>query len=245
MAYFKKIETDELYLYMNGKLIYKRWLKTGQSQVFDVMAYDKYTLTSFRGEVQYFNSFKELFLVKAKLKLIPTEDGGRKNGISTGYRPNHVFEYNEWNQILQTFIGDVILDEQTSIEPGEEKEVTIRFLLNQSGSSSCCLSALPHPVFERNRQPHINRSLYPVLHFCDSSSFPEPVNRSSGRTELRSCRLYVGRSLYSCINHTYCRQIRQCLRTHEQEQSHREFWHLSKILRFGLQDEPVREWKRP
>lgn len=131
MAYFKKIETDELYLYMNGKLIYKRWLKTGQSQVFDVMAYDKYTLTSFRGEVQYFNSFKELFLVKAKLKLIPTEDGGRKRGIFTGYRPNHVFEYNEWNQILQTFIGDVILDEQTSIEPGEEKEVTIRFLLNQ------------------------------------------------------------------------------------------------------------------
>ncbi len=131
MAYFKKIETNELYLYMNGKLIYKRWLKTGQSKVFDVAAYDKYTLTSIR-ELSYENSLKELLLVKAKLKLIATEDGGRKTGISSGYRPNHVFEYNEWNQILQTYIGDIVFDEQTSIiEPGEEKEVTTRFLFSQ------------------------------------------------------------------------------------------------------------------
>jgi hypothetical protein len=37
MAIFKKIENDELYLYMNGNLIYKRWLNTGQSKVFDVI----------------------------------------------------------------------------------------------------------------------------------------------------------------------------------------------------------------
>jgi hypothetical protein len=48
MAILKKIENNELYLYMNGKLIYKRWLDTGVSKVFDVMAYDKYTLTSIR-----------------------------------------------------------------------------------------------------------------------------------------------------------------------------------------------------
>lgn len=35
---------------MNGKLIYKRWLKTGNSKVFDVMAYDKYTLQSITEE---------------------------------------------------------------------------------------------------------------------------------------------------------------------------------------------------
>lgn len=46
MAYHKEIKGDELYLYMNGKLIYKRWMKTGQSKVFDKMAYDKYTLVS-------------------------------------------------------------------------------------------------------------------------------------------------------------------------------------------------------
>ena len=30
--------------------------------------------------------------IKAKLRLYPTENGGRKTGIKTGYRPNHVFE---------------------------------------------------------------------------------------------------------------------------------------------------------
>jgi len=39
-------EKNELYVYMNGKLIYKKWLDTGQSKVFDVMAYDKYTYSS-------------------------------------------------------------------------------------------------------------------------------------------------------------------------------------------------------
>jgi hypothetical protein len=46
MAYSKEIHGDELYVYMNGKLIYKKWLKTGQSRIFDVAAYDKYTLLS-------------------------------------------------------------------------------------------------------------------------------------------------------------------------------------------------------
>jgi len=46
MKFYKQIKEDQLYVYMNGTLIYKRWLKTGQSKVFDVMAYDKYTLLS-------------------------------------------------------------------------------------------------------------------------------------------------------------------------------------------------------
>ncbi|MGV3612386.1 MAG: hypothetical protein ACO1N0_15615 [Fluviicola sp.] len=48
MAYFKELKDDELYLYLNGKLIYKRWIKTGESKVFDVMAFDKYTEKSIR-----------------------------------------------------------------------------------------------------------------------------------------------------------------------------------------------------
>jgi hypothetical protein len=43
MAFTKEIKDNELYVYMNGKLIYKKWLNTGQSKVFDVMGYDKYT----------------------------------------------------------------------------------------------------------------------------------------------------------------------------------------------------------
>jgi len=48
MAFKKVIKGDELYVYMNGKLIYKKWLNTGVSKVFDLQAYDKYTLKSIR-----------------------------------------------------------------------------------------------------------------------------------------------------------------------------------------------------
>lgn len=44
---YKFISTDnEFYLFMNGKLIFKSWLSTGSSKVFDVMAYDFNTLVS-------------------------------------------------------------------------------------------------------------------------------------------------------------------------------------------------------
>tara|TARA_R110002049_G_scaffold203024_1_gene373519 strand:- start:48 stop:203 length:156 start_codon:yes stop_codon:yes gene_type:complete len=48
MIFKKKTKDNELYVYMNGKLIYKKWLNTGQSKVFDVMAYNKYTLKSIK-----------------------------------------------------------------------------------------------------------------------------------------------------------------------------------------------------
>ena len=80
MAILKKIEGNELYLYMNGKLIYKRWLDTGQSKIFDVMAYDKYTLTSIR-DLEYENN-GGLLTVKAILKLKSTEEGGRQTGFT-------------------------------------------------------------------------------------------------------------------------------------------------------------------
>jgi hypothetical protein len=45
-AFIKILIEDELFLFMNGRLIYKRWLKTGQSFVFDVFTYDKNTYVS-------------------------------------------------------------------------------------------------------------------------------------------------------------------------------------------------------
>lgn len=129
MKVLKKIEGNELYLYMNGKLIYKRWLDTGQSKIFDIIAYDKYTLTSIR-DLTYEN-LNDLLSVKAKIRIKPTKEGGRKTGFISGYRPNHVFEYNAKGQLIQTFIGDIIFDEQETIEPGEEKVVIVRFLINQ------------------------------------------------------------------------------------------------------------------
>lgn len=129
MAVFKEIRDHELYLYMNGRLIYKRWLNTGQSKVFDVMAYDKYTLISIR-DLAYENP-GGLLSIQAKLKLKPTSEGGRQTGFTSGYRPNHVFEYNDEGKFLDAYMGDIIFDGKPTIEPGEEREVTVRFLLNQ------------------------------------------------------------------------------------------------------------------
>ena len=46
MVFKKETKDNEMYVYMNGKLIFKKWLKTGESKVFDLIAYDKYTLKS-------------------------------------------------------------------------------------------------------------------------------------------------------------------------------------------------------
>lgn len=107
MVSYKKIENNELYVYQNGVLIYKKWLDTGYSKVFDLMAYDKYTLTSYN-DATYKNS-NCLIEVKAELVLKPTQDGGRRTGFISGYRPNHVFEQKP-GEILQTFIGDIIFN---------------------------------------------------------------------------------------------------------------------------------------
>ena len=122
-------EDNELLLYQNGQLIYKRWLNTGQSKVFDVMAYDKYTYTSIT-DLDIENS-KHLIKVNATLKLTPTNEGGRRTGIISGYRPNHVFEYNEDGEMVAAFMGDIQFEQPDTIEPGNEQRVLARFLLSQ------------------------------------------------------------------------------------------------------------------
>ena len=127
MVIFKEIKDNELYLYINGNLVYKRWLDTGQSKVFDVMAYDKYTHTSIR-DLQYEHQ-NRLIIFKVILRLKSTEAGGRKNGIISGYRPNHVFEYTVDGKMDQTYIGNIVFDNE--IQPGEERPVTVRFLMHE------------------------------------------------------------------------------------------------------------------
>ncbi len=49
MVIHKEISEDnELYLYFNGKLIFKRWINQNYSVVFDVMPYGKNTLVSIK-----------------------------------------------------------------------------------------------------------------------------------------------------------------------------------------------------
>lgn len=121
---FKNFSENELYLFINGKLIYKRWLDTGVSKVFDVMAYDKYTLAS----ILELGNENGLFIVKARIKLTPTEQGGRKTGIISGYRPNHVFEYTSEGKLKRTYIGDINFEGE-HLMPGEERIAIVRFLL--------------------------------------------------------------------------------------------------------------------
>jgi len=69
----------------------------------------------------------DLIIVKAKIIMKTTEEGGRQFGFKSGYRPNHIFEMPDDLRTLNTFIGDILFDDQELIQPGEVKVVTVRF----------------------------------------------------------------------------------------------------------------------
>jgi translation elongation factor EF-Tu-like GTPase len=66
--------------------------------------------------------------IKAKLTLYSTNNGGRKTGIKTGYRPNHVFEYEKQDSFKQTYIGQITFDTQEWIMPEETAIVDVEFI---------------------------------------------------------------------------------------------------------------------
>jgi hypothetical protein len=126
----KEIKDDnEFYLYFNGKLIFKKWLDQGYSKVFDHFAWGKYTeksITDFDLE-----ETPPLYHVVCQLTLFSRENGGRETPIANGYRPNHVFEYEEDGTFKYTFIGDLQFGEGNLIKPGETQNVVARFLTHQ------------------------------------------------------------------------------------------------------------------
>ena len=69
---------------------------------------------------------KDVINIKALLKLLTVDSGGRTTPIVTGYRPNHVFEYTH-GKIATTYIGEVYFDKVISIAPGEMAEVIVSF----------------------------------------------------------------------------------------------------------------------
>jgi translation elongation factor EF-Tu-like GTPase len=73
----------------------------------------------------------DLIIIKAKIRLKTTAEGGRTAGIKSGYRPNHAFEQPKDISNIHTFIGDIQFDGQEFIQPGETKIVTVRFLRNE------------------------------------------------------------------------------------------------------------------
>jgi len=126
----KEIKDDnEFYLWFNEQLIFKKWLNQGYSKVLDRGAWGKYTdysITDFDME-----ETPPFFEVKSKLHLISTAKGGRKTAIQNGYRPDHVFEYEDSGVLKYAFIGDIQLNELKSLDPGNEAIVTVRFLTHQ------------------------------------------------------------------------------------------------------------------
>lgn len=125
----KELKNHEFYLYFNGKLIYKKWFNHGYSKVFDRGAWGKYTsysITDFD-----LDEIPPFFEIETSLKLYETESGGRKTPIENGYRPDHVFEYEETGIIKYAFIGDIQLGRLKNISTGEEAHITVRFLTHQ------------------------------------------------------------------------------------------------------------------
>lgn len=122
-------EHNELYLYMNGKLIYKRWLNTGNSKVFDLMAYSKYTYASYT-DLDVENS-PHVICVRAKIRFNPSTEGGRSIGILSGYRPNHFFRLDEEDEREECFMGEIKFNEPDVLELGKTYEVNVRFILSQ------------------------------------------------------------------------------------------------------------------
>ncbi|WP_333863609.1 hypothetical protein [Sphingobacterium sp.] len=115
---------NELHLYINNKLVYKRWLDTGELEIFDSATYERYRLAS-QEELLAVNG---MLIVKARIRLTCTESGGRQAGIISGYRPNHVFEYTSEGKVHQCFTGDIHFEKE-KLMPGEETIATVRLHL--------------------------------------------------------------------------------------------------------------------
>src|SRR5690349_21485363 len=98
------IENNQLQIIADHNLIYVKFFITGEEKVLDESMYQRY-ITANWTDIKYENK-QGLVIVKAKLKMYKTEDGGRQSGFHSGYRPNHVFEYKD-NNLLQTYIGDI------------------------------------------------------------------------------------------------------------------------------------------
>ena len=65
-------------------------------------------------------------LVEAIIFMLPTEESGRKTGITSGYRPNHNFFGPENTEMR---FGEVTFEENAWIQPGETKRAIVHFII--------------------------------------------------------------------------------------------------------------------
>lgn len=70
----------------------------------------------------------QFIIVSARITMKTTEEGGRKHGFKSGYRPNHVFVLPEDLKKLTAYMGAIEFSDQELIEAGESKVVTVKFV---------------------------------------------------------------------------------------------------------------------
>ncbi len=121
----KEFSDNEFYLYMNGKLVYKKWFDLGYSKVFDRFPWSKHTEFSYT-DLDVENSMN-IITVKAKVRFKTLLEGGRNKGILSGYRCDQVFEYDENGKVYQTFTADFSFGDFPELELGKTYEVNVRF----------------------------------------------------------------------------------------------------------------------
>ena len=105
----------------------------------------------------------DLIIVKAKIRLRATEEGGRKTAITSGYRPNHVFEPATDFGLIRAYAGDIRFNDQDCIEPGQTKIVIVRFL--------------PHPAIDQYITTGQQWFMYEVPHLVAEGEIIEIVQR--------------------------------------------------------------------
>lgn len=88
MKFTKKItEHNELMLYLDGKLIYKKWMNTGESKVFDIFPYDKYTSRSITLEnLHEFDEDLPRYLIKNYQHLMNLDEKVAHRNFSLDYK---------------------------------------------------------------------------------------------------------------------------------------------------------------
>lgn len=123
----KEITGKELRVSLDGNLIWRANIETGKAKIEEAEGFKKYTTAAWT-EIDYSQTPGKI-LVKAKLKMKTTEEGGRQTGFKSGLRPNHVFEYETGKQLV-TWVGDVQFNEEEIIMPGDERDVIVRFLFH-------------------------------------------------------------------------------------------------------------------
>ncbi|GAB3919824.1 hypothetical protein [Mucilaginibacter myungsuensis] len=76
----------------------------------------------------------DLIVVKAKFRVLTADEGGeRKCFISSGYRPDHVFETFE-DGVIRAHMGDITFFDREQMLPGDEAEVVVRFFKGNDGA---------------------------------------------------------------------------------------------------------------